>query len=143
MLLDNGRRVGLVRVFLVIYLMVMTTLLFVPGDWLPDWLRGGESMFPGFGAKDKLLHAGSFAILAVLGIRATTGAHFWPRALLILVICVFYGLVTEILQGMSGLRDYDLFDLVADIVGTFLGIGFAWMTDRRQKDPTPSLFPQT
>ena len=141
MLLDNGRRVGLVRAFLVIYLVVMTTALLVPSDWLPDWLRGGESMFPGFGAKDKLLHTGSFAILAVLGIRAMSGVSFWPRALLVLVICLVYGLLTEIVQGTSGLRDYEPFDLLADTVGTILGITLAWLTDRRGSALSPSFSP--
>ncbi|MBX9654276.1 VanZ family protein [bacterium] len=132
MFLDNGRNIERVRAVLVIYLIVMTIALLIPNDWLPDWLRGQESMLSGFGAKDKILHTGSFAALSFLGIRSLRGSAFGRRAVIMLGVALCYGAITEIVQGASGFRDYETLDLIADMVGAGIGVGIAWLLDRRK-----------
>lgn len=133
MFLDNGQNIERVRAVLVIYLIVMTIALLIPNDWLPFWLRGQESLLAGFGAKDKLLHSGSFAVLSYLGIRSLRESAFARRAVIVLGLALCYGLTTEIVQGASGFRDYESLDLVADMFGAGIGAVTAWLLDRRVK----------
>jgi hypothetical protein len=135
MFLDNGRNIERVRAVLAIYLIVMTIVLFIPNDWLPAWLRGQQSMLSGFGAKDKLLHAGSFAVLSFLGIRSLRGTAFGRRAVIMFCLALCYGVITEIVQGASGLRDYETLDLLADMIGAGIGVGIAALLDRRRLLP--------
>ena len=84
-----------VRILLVIYLIFMTVALLIPTEWLPIWLRGGESLFPGFGAKDKLLRR------LLLCSPRPVGDTIAPRGFLLVPCdhhpcCLFlYGLTTE------------------------------------------------
>ena len=69
------------------------------------------------GIWDKLDHAGGFALLMLLATWA------WPRPGLIAIILVALGGLSEVLQWLSGWRDGDLKDWLADAAG--IGLAYA------------------
>jgi VanZ family protein len=80
---------------------------------------------------DKANHALAFFVLAVLGASAYPG-----RLLRVLAGLLAYGALIEVLQGLSGYRDAEWLDLVADAVG----LALAWPLLRRL---LTALFPDT
>lgn len=91
-------------------LAVLTLALMKPIDHMPStgW--------------DKANHALAFLVLAVLGASAYSG-----RLLRVLAALLAYGVLIEVLQGMTGYRDAEWLDVVADGVGLLLG----WPLARR------------
>lgn len=67
---------------------------------------------------DVVLHAGAFLTLAVFGALAYPARSLW----LIGLALVGYGALIELLQGLSGLRQPDLGDLIVDVVATGTGL---------------------
>ncbi len=98
------------------WFLLMTILFFIPGSSIPkqNWLT--------FIQFDKIVHIGLFAVLLFLWRSAfpLTGRYYnaW-----LIIIAGIYGLLIEVLQGsLVPNRDFDLYDLVADIAGSFLGL---------------------
>lgn len=100
-----------------VWIFIMCYLLFSPGSALPK---------PGFNIphSDKVIHAGMFAVLVFLfrlDSRKTQNANL---RITLLIIGVFaFGTLSEYLQhafipGRSG----NVYDLLADIVGIFIGL---------------------
>jgi VanZ family protein len=93
---------------------------------------------------DKLLHAGAWAVLTALALRATHGGKGPLRAgptLAAAAIALAYGLSDEYHQSFVTGRDAGLPDLLADAVGTAVAIAAAfgqqaWM--RRNPGEAPS-----
>ncbi|MBT8341554.1 MAG: VanZ family protein [Desulfatitalea sp.] len=83
---------------------------------------------PAWPLKDKLLHAGAYALLAVLLCRAlNTYDPFRGRPVRLLLACTLlttlYGLSDEWHQSFVAARTAEAADLVADSVGAVLGCG--------------------
>ncbi|MEH6617188.1 MAG: VanZ family protein [Porticoccus sp.] len=75
----------------------------------------GTGWFPG---QDKLMHTISFAVLFLLGSQAFHGStSYWPLFLGLLV----YGALIEWLQGKTGYRSMEAWDVVADVFGLAIG----------------------
>jgi hypothetical protein len=84
---------------------------------------------------DKVVHATSFALIAVTGCLAGV-----PLKVLITLI-VGESVVSEVVQGTVSVlhRDGDWADAVADLVGGALGIGgFLLWRSRRERKPLPA-----
>lgn len=70
---------------------------------------------------DKLVHAGEYAVLAALLVRACAGG--WPRPLSMgvcvtaVILAVAYGVSDELHQSLVPARRMDAADLLADTVG--------------------------
>ena len=71
---------------------------------------------------DKANHALAFFVLGVLGALAYPG-----RLTRVLAGLLAYGALIEVLQGLTGWRDAEWLDVVADAVGLLL----AWLLTRR------------
>ena len=88
---------------------------------------------------DKVVHAGAYAVLAALAVRALTDRFRLPVtagvALLATIIAALYGLSDEVHQSFVPTREMDVFDLLADSVGaTIAAAGFrAWSIFARGK----------
>ena len=81
---------------------------------------------------DKVVHAGSFGILALLLYLAT------GRPLLAVLLASLYGISDEFHQSFVPGRDADLFDWVADTLGAALAVSTAlflirWRPKRMKK----------
>ena len=82
---------------------------------------------------DKLAHAGSFGLLALL-FRFATG-----RPMLSVLLASLYGLSDELHQaGVPG-READVLDWVADTAGAILAVGAVWFLTRRRRRRTEPL----
>ena len=79
----------------------------------------GEMLFP---HQDKLHHAIAYLSLYSLGWWSLYAAR--PAALKGLLVAglVFYGMVIEYLQGLTGYRELDAMDLLANLTGIGLGV---------------------
>lgn len=88
--------------------LIAVLLLLPPGPGSSGWFD--------FAGADKLLHAGSFLLLALLLERATRST---PAAL---ALASLYGAVTELLQLGAPGRSADLFDWLADTGGAALAL---------------------
>ncbi len=102
--------------------------------WMPVWV--GEAL--DFLHVDKIVHATEYALLGVLWIRSLTRggvrkAHGW-RVLLAVSICILYGATDELHQMFVPNRTPDLYDLVADTVGSLAAAGVPSLW--RRFDPT-------
>lgn len=98
-------------------------LIALPGKDLPDfdiWAIDVE---------DKLGHMAVFGFLSVLmvwGLMRRKGQLTTKSLWLVFLLCVIYGGVTEILQGVAFPSRYaSVLDFVADTIGSGLGIIFA------------------
>lgn len=81
---------------------------------VPDWF----SLF----SPDKITHFGAYGVFALL-LSACLRAHAARRpALWAVLFASAYGVLMEILQGVSGTgRSYDPVDMVANLLGALLG----------------------
>ena len=74
---------------------------------------------------DKLLHAGAYALLGALLLRAFAAGKGAVTARLIILsisLATLYGLSDEIHQFFVPLRQADILDLLADFIGSVAGV---------------------
>lgn len=74
--------------------------------------------FPGL---DKIVHAGLFAVLALLLFRALAGGGKTRAAALAAVISGVYGATDEWHQSFNASRSVEMLDFFADCIGGLLG----------------------
>lgn len=92
--------------------------MLLPSDSLP------ESKLLSY---DKLAHAGVFALLSGLiafGVHTTnfSGKSKITRNLWILTMSIVYSALLEVFQQFSPGRQTDLYDLIANVAGTIIGV---------------------
>lgn len=89
--------------------------------------------------QDKLIHMGIYAVLAVLvyrGFRKHAPARTATQAALAtLGVCILYGVTDELHQHFVPGRSMDVFDLLADALGSALAVVLAVRYERRRKVP--------
>lgn len=97
----------------------MMAIIFLFSHQGPDQFPAFD--FPGI---DKLAHAAIFALLAVTVLLAQPPSLLARRPLTVaggaMLFCVLYGLSDEVHQAFVPGRFPDVFDLVADTMGSFL-----------------------
>ncbi len=104
------------------------------------FIASGRSQLPAVFALvwDKLLHAGAWAGLTLLALRATHLGR-WPlrggATLLAAALALAYGFSDEFHQSFVPGRDASLLDFAADAVGTVSAIAAAgaWQAWRRRR----------
>src|SRR5436190_7564604 len=112
-------------VFAVIWLLLVTTLLCIPG-----------TKFPKIGWQDKIwldkwIHIFLFMVLVILWSRAYSHKKNTQRDsrkifFRIMVIGCFYGIAMELVQKyFIPFRSFDLLDIIADGIGCIVGYLFA------------------
>jgi VanZ family protein len=90
---------------------------------------------------DKLVHAILFAVFFILLARAfrdldPAGPARRHALLVALVISVAYGLLTELLQELTSWgRHGELGDMVANTIGSLIGVMVVWLAGRRTEAP--------
>jgi hypothetical protein len=88
-------------------MVVVSVLMLLPS--------GGGPMLPG---QDKLLHGLIFMALYLIGVRGFSlpGQHKWLFGGLL-----GYGILIELMQGLTGYRSMELLDALADFIGLVVG----------------------
>ncbi len=112
--------------------------------WLPAIALGAiifwqscyatPDVLPGWPFQDKALHAGVYALLGALGVRAFNTLKSWRGRSRLLVVAgvllaTLYGLSDEWHQSFVPTRSADAFDLLADFIGSVAG---SWLYVRFQ-----------
>lgn len=95
---------------------IMCFLFFLPGSALPkeNWLTAIHF--------DKWVHVGLFAVLLFL-FRSAWNCRLNYYALVLLLFALAYGFLVELIQkAWVPNRDFDLWDVAADMSGSVLGL---------------------
>jgi VanZ family protein len=108
------------------WLLLISILFFLPGSAFPEETWLSKIYF------DKLVHAGLFAVLVFLW-RASFGSDRKGFTILLLCGCFAYGLMVEFIQrDWIPNRDFDLYDVAADMAGSIIGI-LLWVLYKKNK----------
>lgn len=122
-MLDIKRLLGSKRLWLllaVIYSGTITVLFFISTSGLPKVK---------ISSLDKIVHASIFFLLVCIWqlyiLRKNDGLLSWRKSFRILLWSLFYGILIEIFQGVfTDSRSPDVFDVLANLVGSLIGIVF-------------------
>ena len=103
-------------VFAVIWLLIVTTLLCIPGTKLPKIKWDDKLLF------DKWIHVILFLILVLAWCRAYSKHTLKNIFIRITIISILYGIGMEIVQKyFIPFRSFDVGDIIADAVGCIAG----------------------
>lgn len=104
------------RIVLVLYLLVIVVLSLIPSPELPN-----------VKLSDKLEHAIAYAGLATLLVAGVNLRRVSARSLVLaFVIANLFGIGLELIQPMTG-RTRDVNDMIANFIGSLIGLGFGTM----------------
>jgi len=110
------------------WLLIMTVLFVLPGSSFPEEHWFDKVYF------DKWVHVGLFAVLLFLW-RSSFTATMRSYTIILLCSAFFYGLAIEIIQGLwIPNRSADIFDVMADMTGSLLGI-LVWQGVYKKNKP--------
>jgi len=108
-------------VFAIIWFLVITILLCIPGTKLPKITWEDKIWF------DKWIHVFLFMVLVILWSKAYSSkknirVNLRKLFFQIMVLCLLYGILMELVQNyFIPFRSFDLFDIIADGVGCAIG----------------------
>jgi len=108
-------------VFAIIWLLIITTLLCIPGTEFPK-IKWEDKIW-----LDKWVHVFLFMVLVILSSKASSGkkriqANTRKIFFQIMILGFLYGILMEIVQEYFILnRSFDLADILADGAGCFIG----------------------
>lgn len=112
------------KIVALLWFFLMCILFFLPGSELPqeNWLEAVHF--------DKIVHVGLFAVLLFLW-RSAFDLELKNYTLILFTSAVLYGFSVELIQlyWVPG-RSFDLFDILADAIGSFSGL---WIWSRVYK----------
>ena len=87
---------------------------------------------------DKLIHIIIYLLLSFLWIsyfyKANNYNKVFLQIILVIILCFFYGIIIEMIQELFiPLRKADIFDVLANMIGVFLGTLLFWNVKNRIK----------
>ena len=87
---------------------------------------------------DKLIHVLIYVVLSFLWISyfniVDVFHYFSINILIVLLLCFFYGIIIEVIQELFiPFRKADIFDIVSNMIGSFLGGILFWNVKNRIK----------
>jgi VanZ family protein len=111
-----------------LWALTILILSFLPNEKLPEitflW------------SPDKLVHFGVYAILAILFAFSISKqrSNSLQRYVLIIVICGIFGCLIEIFQPILTNRYFEIYDIVANLIGTIIGtLTSSWIYRKMEK----------
>ena len=115
------------------WFIIISVLFFLPGSALPPATWGPMQFFEDV-YFDKWVHLGFFTILVFLWRSAFDGIVNNYTALLFLT-ALLYGFIVELIQNKwVPNRDFDLYDILSDAIGSLLGV-FLWLWVYKKNKP--------
>jgi VanZ family protein len=76
-----------------------------------------DSSITKFLIQDKLLHFLAFAVITFFAYAS----NFKIKRIFLFLILILYGLSIEVIQNSLEYRTFELYDLLSDIIGVFVG----------------------
>jgi VanZ family protein len=76
-----------------------------------------DSSITKFLIQDKLLHFLAFAVITFFAYAS----NFKIKRIFLFIILILYGLSIEVIQNSLEYRTFELYDLLSDIIGVFVG----------------------
>jgi len=109
-------------IFAFIWALIILALL-----WLPPSEIGASDalLFPGV---DKLIHAFLFATLYILSAKAHGEQNFNTSKRVLLTYVIIYAVFTELIQLCLSERSFEIFDIIANIMGASIAYLFFNLT---------------
>lgn len=118
-LINKGLRPKHLLLVVLVFTILATTAFLMPGTSIPS-IRIKTPI-----AIDKLVHFGIHFILVFFWLvyyaRSSSKVKL-RNVLYIAVSCILYGILIELLQGVTETRSSDLYDVFANMIGTTLGV---------------------
>lgn len=114
------------KVLAIAWLLLMCILFVIPGSALPEqnWFADIQL--------DKWVHIGLFSVLVFLWASAFDlglPSNSW----IVIAIAILYGIAVEFVQKTwIPNRSFDLYDVVADAIGSVVGL-IVWLRSNRKK----------
>ncbi len=98
----------------------------------------GSPIFKLYIPLDKLIHIIIYLLLSFLWISYFYKANNYNKVflpiILVIILCFFYGIIIEMIQELFiPLREADIFDVLANTIGTILGTLLFWNVKNRIK----------
>lgn len=104
-----------------LYTFLITIIFLMPTQDLPK---------SNFEWADKIVHISIHVLLASLWflyVYTKKGKVVAKQIVLVVALCIGYGIIIEVLQQvLTATRTADVFDVFANTIGTFLGLGVFW-----------------
>ena len=114
------------KVLAIGWLLLMCILFVIPGSALPE-----QSWFADI-QLDKWVHIGLFSVLIFLWCSAFE-LGLPGNAWIVIISAIFYGLLVEYVQKTwIPNRSFDLYDVIADAIGSLMGL-IVWFRVYRKK----------
>ena len=121
-----GWKIFRYKIVALLWFLIMSILFFLPGSELPqeNWLDAVHF--------DKIVHIALFATLLFLW-RSAFDLKIKNYTSILLISAILYGFLVEVIQlcWVQG-RSFDLFDVLADAMGSFLGL-WIWSWHKKNK----------
>lgn len=110
----------------IVWALIIMVLTLTPGEAVPD-----VSLFD----YDKLGHGFIFFVLSFLLIKGTyenlqTTSRAGNAVLIGVVTSAFYGFLIEIIQSFIPGRSMDVYDAVANVIGSILGLSLFYLLNK-------------
>lgn len=104
--------------FTILTAILILILLLMPTSDFDDGTVSFWDMIPYF---DKIVHLCMFGFISLVFASEKHLHKIKKYAVLNIVILVFFAVITEILQRLTGYRTFDVFDILADTSGIVIG----------------------
>ncbi|WP_419177022.1 VanZ family protein [Desulfosediminicola sp.] len=130
---QHYRHISIIAAILVLF------LLSIPGQWIsalqlyihPLWPWPSSGLASSEIPIDKVVHASLFLVCGALFVR---GWHVLQQHwYLIFLLLLLYAVLTEVIQIFVPGRSASIGDLIADVVGIGVGVGFAVVYLRKRR----------
>ena len=113
--LDNNK-VWLIYVPLTVYWIILFILTSIPGNQITT-----------FGVSDKIKHAGAYFVLTIFLFLTLHFQNKYPKlktnaGIAALIISLIYGVIDEVHQLFIPGRSGDMYDWLADLLGTIIAV---------------------
>lgn len=115
------------NVFTICWMLLVLLLTLTPGDNMPQ-----TNLWANLLSFDTVAHFGVFAImvfLMIISLKKQYTYHFLRKKAVIvsLSVSVLYGVLIELLQQAIPGRHFELFDILANSLGCFVGLGLFYL----------------
>lgn len=115
------------NVFTICWMLLVLLLTLTPGEDMPKTHLWSDIL-----SFDTVAHFGVFGILVflmIIGLSKQYTYHFLRKKAIVvsILVSILYGIIIELLQQAIPGRHFELFDILANSLGCFVGLGVFYL----------------